>query len=58
MKQLFRISLLLLALLLPATTSAYGYDFEVDGIYYNINSDTIFNIADVTAIIDLLLEKS
>ena len=34
MKQLFRFSLLLLALLLPAT--ALAYDFEVDGIYYNI----------------------
>ena len=37
MKQLFRFSLLLLALLLPATASAY--DFEVDGIYYNINGN-------------------
>ena len=33
MKQLIRFSLLLLALLLP--TTAYAYDFEVDGIYYN-----------------------
>ena len=35
MKHLFQLSLLLLALLLPAT--ALAYDFEVDGIYYNIN---------------------
>jgi len=34
MKQILKLSLLLLALLLPATASAY---FEVDGIYYNIN---------------------
>lgn len=34
MKRLFKLSLLLLALLLPATATAY--DFEVDGIYYNI----------------------
>ena len=32
MKQLFRFSLLMLALLLPATATAH--DFEVDGIYY------------------------
>ena len=37
MKQLFRFSLLLLALMLPA--SAVAYDFEVDGIYYNINGN-------------------
>ncbi len=37
MKQLFRFSLLLLALLLPATATAH--DFEVDGIYYNINGN-------------------
>ena len=37
MKQLFHFSLLLLALMLPATASAY--DFEVDGIYYNINGN-------------------
>ena len=37
MKQLFRFSILLLALLLPATATAY--DFEVDGIYYNINGN-------------------
>lgn len=35
MKHLFRLSLLLLALLLPAT--ALAHNFEVDGIYYNIN---------------------
>ena len=35
MKHLYKLSLLLLALLLPATVLAY--DFEVDGIYYNIN---------------------
>ena len=34
MKQLYCFSLLLLALLLPATASAY--DFMVGGIYYNI----------------------
>ena len=34
MKNLIKLTLLLLALLLPATASAY--DFEVDGIYYNI----------------------
>ena len=33
MKQLFKLSFLLLALLMPAT--ALAYDFEVDGIYYN-----------------------
>ena len=32
MKQLFRLSILLLALILPVTASAYS--FEVDGIYY------------------------
>ena len=37
MKQLYRISLLLLALLLPVT--AVAYDFEVDGIYYDINGN-------------------
>ena len=37
MKQFFRFSLLLLALLLPATATAH--DFEVDGIYYNINGN-------------------
>ena len=35
MKHLYKLSLLLLALLLPAT--ALAHDFEVDGIYYNIN---------------------
>ena len=35
MKHLFRFSLLVLALLLPAT--ALAHDFEVDGIYYKIN---------------------
>lgn len=34
MKQLFRLSILVLALLLSATATAY--DFEVDGICYNI----------------------
>ena len=37
MKQFFRFSLLLLALLLPAL--AMAHDFEVDGIYYNINGN-------------------
>jgi len=37
MKKIINLSLLLLALLLPATASAY--DFEVDGIYYNINGN-------------------
>ena len=37
MKQLFRFFLLLLALLLPALATAH--DFEVDGIYYNINGN-------------------
>ena len=37
MKQLLRFSILLLALILPATATAY--DFEVDGIYYNINGN-------------------
>ena len=37
MKQFFRFSLLLLALLLPA--SATASDFEVDGIYYDINGN-------------------
>ena len=34
MKQIFKLSLLLLALLLPATATAYS--FEVDGIYYGL----------------------
>ena len=37
MKQFFRFSILLLALLLPAL--AMAHDFEVDGIYYNINGN-------------------
>ena len=37
MKQLFRLSILLLALLLPALVMAK--DFEVDGICYNINGN-------------------
>ena len=37
MKQLFRFSLLLLAILLPALATAH--DFEVDGIYYKINGN-------------------
>lgn len=37
MKHLLSFSLLLLALLLPA--SAMAHDFEVDGIYYNINGN-------------------
>ena len=40
MKQLLRFSIILLALLLPATASAH--DFEVDGIYYFIyNNEAI-----------------
>ena len=37
MKHLITSAFLLLALLLPA--NAVAYDFEVDGIYYNINGD-------------------
>ncbi len=37
MKQLFRFSILLLALLLPAL--AVAHDFEADGIYYKINGN-------------------
>ena len=37
MKQLIQTTILLLALLLPALATAY--DFEVDGIYYNINGN-------------------
>ena len=37
MKQFFRFSIMLLALLLPALATAH--DFEVDGIYYNINGN-------------------
>ena len=39
MKNLIKTSLLLLALLLPAT--AVAYDFEVGGIYYNINGNEV-----------------
>ncbi len=39
MKQLFRFSILLLALLLPALATAH--DFEVDGIYYKINGNKV-----------------
>ena len=39
MKRIIQLSLLLLAILLPATASAY--DFEVDGIYYNINGSNV-----------------
>ena len=39
MKHLFKLSLLLLTLLLPATAAAH--DFEVDGIYYNINGNEV-----------------
>ena len=37
MKQFLSFALLLLAVLLPATATAY--DFEVDGIYYNKNGN-------------------
>ena len=37
MKQLLRFSILLLAILMPALATAY--DFEVDGIFYNINGN-------------------
>ena len=36
MNRFLQTTLLLLALLLPATATAY--DFEVDGIYYNVTS--------------------
>ena len=39
MKSLISSMLLLLALLLPAYATAY--DFEVDGIYYNINGNDV-----------------
>jgi len=42
MKHLFKFSLLLLALLLPVT--AIAYDFEVDGIYYNISSNNTVEV--------------
>ena len=38
MKPIIKLTLLLLAILLPATTSAY--DFKVNGIYYNITNST------------------
>ncbi len=38
MKPIIKLTLLLLALLLPGTASAY--DFKVNGIYYNITSST------------------
>ena len=38
MRRLITSALLLLAFLLPVAT-AYAYDFEVDGIYYNFRSD-------------------
>ena len=37
-KTFFR-SLFLLAMMLTGTLTATAYDFEVDGIYYNKNSD-------------------
>ncbi len=37
MKQLLRFSILLLAIVMP--TLAMAYDFEVDGIFYNINGN-------------------
>lgn len=39
MKIIIQTALLLLAFLLPATAAAY--DFEVDGIYYDINGDEV-----------------
>ena len=39
MKQFFRFSILLLALLLPA--AAVAHNFEVDGIYYNFNGNEV-----------------
>ena len=39
MKNFIKTTLLLLALLLPAIATAY--DFEVDGIYYNINGNNV-----------------
>lgn len=39
MKLLFRFSLLMLALLLPATASAFR--FEANGIYYNTNGEYV-----------------
>ena len=37
MKHLFKLTFLLLAILLPAT--AFAHAFEVDGIYYNVNGN-------------------
>ncbi len=39
MKRLYRFSLMLLALMLPAT--AFAHNFEVDGIYYNFNGNGV-----------------
>ena len=39
MRSLIKTTLMLLALLLPATATAQ--DFEVDGIYYNINGNEV-----------------
>ena len=44
MKQIFKLTLLLLALLLPATATAY--DFEVDGICYYFTGDNQVGVAD------------
>lgn len=52
MKRLIISALLLMALLLPATAAAY--DFEVDGIYYNVNG----NEATVTCVEDYWNGKS
>lgn len=54
MRSFITSALLLLALLLPATASAF--DFEEDGIYYNINGEV--NIADINAVIDIILGGS
>lgn len=40
MKRIIKLSLVLLALLLPATATAY--DFEVDGIYYYVGGNNAF----------------
>ena len=42
MKNFFKTTLLLLALLLPAT--AVAFDFSVDGIYYNITGDSTVEV--------------
>ena len=39
MKHLLKLTLLLLTILFPDTASAY--DFEVDGIYYNVNGNEV-----------------